>query len=410
MIGEMMKTVLNRLRRDETGQALILALIMLLLGGLIMAPLLGFMGTGLIAGQAYEKRTAELYAADAGIEDAIWQIITKAAGLPQNEDDPPMPPYSIADVNGKQFEEDAIVIEYIDERTYRIESTATSTDIGSSTTIESYVNILSLTDFMNNSITSKNDVKLQPGSQVVGGEVPGLGDVVYGGEADPPPDDQVEDGEVREITEEELNAWPAWDDLVLYYLQALADESVGEPFEEGEIDIKDTPEIGPLYVEGDLNIDNTENADPLPRLTLMGTVYVTGDLTFEQSGSKHYEVDLKGNTIFVEGAITFPADCCHLYGPGCIIAKGDIDFQPKMESWGEMTTEDFIFVMSVEETVSFKPQGDFYGSLAGNIEVNLQPNCTLTWNGPPPTLKYPGSDPSDINVIQAIRTWEIDLQ
>lgn len=69
-----MKRKLKELVRDETGQAFILALIMLLLGGLIMAPLLGFMGTGLKAGQAYEKRMAELYAADAGIEDAIWKI------------------------------------------------------------------------------------------------------------------------------------------------------------------------------------------------------------------------------------------------------------------------------------------------------------------------------------------------
>jgi len=71
---KIMKTTLNKLRRDETGQAFILALIMLLLGGLIMAPLLGFMGTGLKAGQAYEERMAELYAADAGIEDAILKI------------------------------------------------------------------------------------------------------------------------------------------------------------------------------------------------------------------------------------------------------------------------------------------------------------------------------------------------
>ena len=53
---------------------LILALILLVVGGLILGPLLGLMSTGLAAGQVYEKKTAELYAADAGIEDALWKI------------------------------------------------------------------------------------------------------------------------------------------------------------------------------------------------------------------------------------------------------------------------------------------------------------------------------------------------
>jgi len=69
-----MKRTLNKSIRDEKGQALILALILLLIGGLIIAPLLGYMSTGLIVGQVHEKRMNELYAADAGIEDALWKI------------------------------------------------------------------------------------------------------------------------------------------------------------------------------------------------------------------------------------------------------------------------------------------------------------------------------------------------
>ncbi len=93
-----------------------------------------------------------------------------------------------------------------------------------------------------------------------------------------------------------------------------------------------------------------------------------------------------------------------MYGDGCIIAVVDIDFQPSMES----EEDDFVFVMSVDGTVSFKPMGGFKGSLAGNVEVNLQPNSSLTWTVPPPTLKYPGSEPDDINVLQ-IRTWKVSL-
>ena len=69
-----MKTIVKRLVRDEKGAALVMVLILLLISGLIIGPLLSYMGTGLITGKVYETRTDELYAADAGVEDAIWKI------------------------------------------------------------------------------------------------------------------------------------------------------------------------------------------------------------------------------------------------------------------------------------------------------------------------------------------------
>ena len=69
----MMKSAVKRLIRDEKGQ-LSLALILLVVGGLIITPLLGLMSTGLITGQAYENTMHVLYAADAGVEDGLWQI------------------------------------------------------------------------------------------------------------------------------------------------------------------------------------------------------------------------------------------------------------------------------------------------------------------------------------------------
>ena len=73
-MGKRTKIALNKSITDEKGQAFIVVLILLLLGGLIIAPLLAYMSTGLKAGQVYEKKTDELYAADAGVEDARWQI------------------------------------------------------------------------------------------------------------------------------------------------------------------------------------------------------------------------------------------------------------------------------------------------------------------------------------------------
>lgn len=70
-----MKTIVKRAIRQEKGNVLILVLVLLVLGGLILAPLLGLMSTGLAAGQVYEERTSQLYAADAGVEDTInWLL------------------------------------------------------------------------------------------------------------------------------------------------------------------------------------------------------------------------------------------------------------------------------------------------------------------------------------------------
>ena len=70
-----MKRTLNKSIRDEKGQALLIVVILMLVGGLIIAPLLGFMSTGLIAGQVFEVKMEGLYAADAGIENACWKLL-----------------------------------------------------------------------------------------------------------------------------------------------------------------------------------------------------------------------------------------------------------------------------------------------------------------------------------------------
>jgi hypothetical protein len=58
----------------QKGQALIFALIFLFLGSLLTLSLLAFTSTGLKSGSVYEKKTDELYAADAGAQDAAWLI------------------------------------------------------------------------------------------------------------------------------------------------------------------------------------------------------------------------------------------------------------------------------------------------------------------------------------------------
>jgi hypothetical protein len=72
-----MKNIFRRITKnwvEEKGQIFVIVLILTLMGALIVTPLLTYMGTGLNTGKVYEQKTSRLNAADAGINDGIWQI------------------------------------------------------------------------------------------------------------------------------------------------------------------------------------------------------------------------------------------------------------------------------------------------------------------------------------------------
>ena len=76
--------LLKKIHEKESGQALILVVILMLSGGLIIGPLLGYMSTGLIVGQTHERLMERLYAADSGVEDALHKMVTGNALLPES--------------------------------------------------------------------------------------------------------------------------------------------------------------------------------------------------------------------------------------------------------------------------------------------------------------------------------------
>ncbi|MFA5309861.1 MAG: hypothetical protein WC370_10325 [Dehalococcoidales bacterium] len=61
-------------RRRESGQAMVMVLVLLVLGSLVLAPVLSLINNSLKNGQVYQQKTDENYAAKSGIEDATWQI------------------------------------------------------------------------------------------------------------------------------------------------------------------------------------------------------------------------------------------------------------------------------------------------------------------------------------------------
>jgi hypothetical protein len=346
----MMKTGLTGLIRAEKGQALVLAVILLLIGGLIAAPLLAYMGTGLITGEVYEKRTAELYAADAGVEHALWKIKSGnlcPGSLPQS--------YNVS-VNGRSV---AVTIANGAGGAYRVTSSA-ATDSKSHTTVVADVGVTTTvgSGFLDNAITSNGTVSIGSNSLVNGNILYGTG--ITGNSS------QSLNGTA---TKGNLN-WPSCSDLSSYYLSQV--QSAIDPG--GTIDVgQGTVEKGPCYRrQGDGNLDVTGKGGTLK---LTGTIYVTGNLYCRESG-QGYTIDLNGQTIFVLGDADFAANHVTIKGSGCIIACGYIKFQP-----GIMTNpNDFVFVMSVTSYVDFQPNGDFYGAVGGDVNVNLQPNNTLTWH------------------------------
>jgi hypothetical protein len=101
----------------------------------------------------------------------------------------------------------------------------------------------------------------------------------------------------------------------------------------------------------------TDNTGDDATLVLDGSVYVTRNLEFQQSGKKEYTVDLNGQTLFAEGSIFFSSKRVSICGPGCIIAIGDLDFSPNIAS----REDDFVLLMSITGELSVDPSGQFTG-------------------------------------------------
>jgi len=403
-----MKMYCSRLMREEKGKVLIMVLILLVVGGLILTPLLGLMQTGLIAGQVYEKKAAELYAADAGVEHAIWKIQHKQIQFDEaNDYDYYHYPEPLG-VNGKEVDVEirrwrigrvsACHVEYA----YEIISTARTTEAdGSSTTeVEAFLSVLyedlDFSNLLDYAIVSDDTINIQGKSEVDGSVwLPDSGDFSPGPQVQYDPD-KVKDSECTIIE------WPDYPRLSDYY--SFRVEGTDDPGD--SIDIRSIREIGPCDRKGSLAIDNT--GDPAT-LELTGTVYVRGDLDFEQAGGGRYTINLNGQTIFVDGGVRGAAKV-RVSGSGCIIARENIDFQPGIEG----DEGEFVLLLSIEGGVWSKPLGGFTGCIAGSDYVDLWPGSYIEWTDWRnrdlvfPTGEGADADPDSLPMDElSVRSWNI---
>jgi hypothetical protein len=416
-----MKTVVKGLIRNEKGYVLIAVLILLVVGGLILTPLLGLMSTGLLAGKVYEKKMDEYYAADAGVEDAIWKIQTNNLTFVNDYSGP----LDLA-VNGKNvtvevYREDMDLTPCVDDFEYQILSTAATHDasntaaIDSTTTIDAHITttINYYPSIMDQLITIQGDLtdqqikNLEQDLSKLNITCPaGCNCSICGGVYDYSVYDTIPAacrGCVAVYNFPNI-AWPTAGSLNSTYWEDVKNGiSYNSPIELSGNNV--TLQTG--YYDGTLfEIFNTSNTPA--NLTLTGTLYSTGDTEIgDKMTGKDMTLNLNGHTIFVSSTSSNKTGSnaliiggqCTVKGPGVIIAVGDIKFTPKALVGGE---DNPIFVLSVDGMTTVQPSGEMWGAIAGRTDVVIGP-------GNDPSTIYPtkGFGNSTFPRIEASRTYNI---
>jgi hypothetical protein len=338
---------LRSLVKDEKGQALILALILLVIGGLIMAPLLSYMSTGVIAGGAYEKKADELYAADAGAEDAVWKIQDGTEVRPPScITDPTSWNYSISDVNGKSV---AVTITYVSNVTHTYHIVSTATGDGSGTKIDAYVTGVNkygdFGDMLKYVLVSPNDITIL-GNNV---HVTGTQNASYS-----------------------TSNWPPASELEEFYGDQV--ESLTS-YPSNTITLGGDTTFGPLYYGGN-DIFTIQSSTDGAALTLNGTFYIKSRTEIGKTG-KYMVLKLNGKTMFIDNNSTSQDALliglnCKIEGPGAIISIGNMEIKPQYTVGSETGP---VFILSVSGQTYLQPGAsgaNYYGTIAGNVTVEVQ--------------------------------------
>jgi len=87
------KKHIYRVYRDQCGQVMPIVLVLLVLGIFLIVPLLNYISTNLKAGTVIEKNVKGLYAAEAGVEDALWLLKNDTPALMPHS-------YQLTGING----------------------------------------------------------------------------------------------------------------------------------------------------------------------------------------------------------------------------------------------------------------------------------------------------------------------
>jgi hypothetical protein len=359
----------------EQGQILIMSAFIILFFAIVnVVPLLGFMSTGTTTTKNTGLHTQEIYAAEAGVFDSMWKIIMIEPGVPKGMWDPPLE-YSIdGGVNDKQVN---VTLSRYNSFNFRVHSIATDPQTSHQSTVDVDIDILGvggldLAEFAKYAVTSNGTIGADFHSVTIDGNIwiPDLNN--YNG---PPPSGV--------IIEDPITGWPTETMLETYYSYLV---NMDNPYPNSVIDISNPILRGPLYAQGAGNYVITGSGN------LTGALYIDGNLYLDQ----YANINLEGNTIFITGDLqTHPQS--YLAGPGAVIAIDDVVFSPHV-------APAYLLIMSISGSVDFQPNGDFIGSVSGEVDITLRPNSSITWRHPGVgNLDLPGM----YNHISCIETWSI---
>jgi hypothetical protein len=353
----------------QKGHVMILALILLVLVSLMVAPLLSFAGSALKQGQALEDRTIRVYAADAGIESAWHNIRSGAANLPSSAG-ASWGSYSVNKLASGLTVSVTITLTSQTENAkfYAVHSTSI-TGSGKSTSIDANMTAQAgkFRYFEYNIMTAggtlglKNNVVVGGFVQCAGEDFAGNGPT-WGDNPDSPPARYCD----RLITPA---VWPSAAELSSYYINRAHNTHTGG-----------------WTVSSDLTLTTTE--------------YVAGNCNLISN-----TINLNGQTIFVDGNLSVSSV---ITGTGCLVATGDISFTPNSQS-GDPAHG--ILLVSLGN-INFWPGGTFYGwvAAAGNLDAKSGSAPAYSWLPVNDGLNFPllkdaGGPGSEAGVV-IISNWQ----
>lgn len=356
-----MKEAVKRIIGNEKGRVMELVLIMLTVGGLVLAPLLGLMSTGLLAGEVYERKTQEYYAADAGVEDCIAWLLQGKTGNQAWE-------WYCENNTGRRLTPIYINGRYVNvtmqglaaSNTYEVTSVATGPQ-GNTTVLCTLFAVAWMKGdldidhtYYGNAYVDGNVTVENPGGQIVG--------------------DLVAIGNVRLENQTELSSNVSVVGNVVLENNSNLD---GNLCAAGEVTIGQSATItGDVSVEGNLELQNNSK--------IYGNVFITGG-TIKLAQN----CDIVGN-IYADGdtTITFRNPNANIFGSVCDRGNLTVSFHNKNDNQitGSANATGNVTVIKPEYDVAIK-QGTHSG-------------CSCTWPDRPPCPGIP-VDPLDIY------TWQI---
>lgn len=335
------------LKNKESGQILLMALIVLAAGSLLVIPLLKQSFTNVEYHQSIECRTLNNYAADSGVE---W-VLCKLYGNPGVYTDPTNPLRDSFTLNNRTVN---FTADYLGSGVFKVTSTASGGGCGS-TTITAHINLGA--GAFAYTIAAKNYIRLD--YTTVDSDLEGHGDIrctehidVLGGNVtvngsayadtitiDTPPEEaRVTNGVYRGASP---IMFPG-DYSGLY--ETMSKET--SDIRVGDVVIRENGTLGPVHITGSLTVE------PNTIVTLTGTVYVIGDIEVnnarfegEQNVVATGDISINGGEIGAEniplftsvnGNITLRGTlvCAVVYAPnGTVDVSGGVSLFGAVGGW-----------------------------------------------------------------------------